>query len=347
MPRGKFQASTGDRTRLHDLPNSADDLPETVSVNLDDKDPNNIQVVEIDDTPQEDRGRPTEVEHPLDVQEEDLRNLSATTQKRINRLKFETETERRGREAAQRERDAAVALIRDRDAEIARYRQSTDAGNTALANSMVAERQARIADATRRLEQAHMEGDGAKIAKATSDLGMAQAELVAIQTRQPAPQPVQQQQQPVQQQPQRTAPSIAPRALSWVQKNGTWFDPNGGNEKSRDALDINRTLTERGVDPNSEAYTRELDRRLKALYPDHTPFDMDGDRQGSSTPRRANTVADSSRESEERRPANPRTVELTRSELSIAKRLNVTPQAYAAEKLKRMQRDSQNERGAR
>jgi len=344
MARGKFQASTGDRTRLHDLPNSADDLPDTVSVSLDDKDPNHFEIIEVDDTPQEDRGRPTEVEHPLDVQEEDLRNLSANTQKRINRLKFETETERRGREAAQRERDAAVALIQAKDAELARYRQSTDAGNTALVNSMTAEREARIADATRRLEAAHMEGDGGKIAKATADLSMAQAELVAIKTRQPAPQPTPAPTPPPQ---QRQAPSIAPRALSWVQKNGTWFDPNGGNEKSRDALDINRTLTERGVDPNSEAYTRELDRRLKALYPDHTPFDTDGGQQERSTPRRSNTVADSSRESEERRPANPRTVELTRSELSIAKRLNVTPQAYAAEKLKRMQRDSQNERGAR
>lgn len=335
MARGKFQASPGDNNYRQQLPSSADELPDTVSVNLDDKDPNAFQIVEVDDTPAADRGKDTVWNGPssLEEQEDDLRNLSKREfEKRLKRVVAETNTERRAREQVERERDAATELIGRQNAELQQLRQSTVTSNTALANSMVAEREARIIDASRRLEQAHLEGNSAAIAKATVDLGQAQAESVIIRTRAPAPAAVPvSAPAPVAPQHQQ-APSIAPRALAWVQRN-TWFDARGGDDKSRDALDINETLTRRGVDPNSETYTQELDRRLKALYPDHIPFEQNGDRQERSTPRRSNTVADSSRENESV-PANPRTVELTRSELSLAKRLNITPQAYAAEKLK-------------
>lgn len=339
--RGSFRASGGDRSRLQELPASADDLPETVSVDLDDKNPDNFEIVEVDDTPEDDRGRPTELDRSLADQEEDLRGISSKTQKRIERLRFETHTERRGREAAERERDAAVQLARSQGAEIAQLRMVAESGNTALVGSMRSERTARIEDASRRLAQAHADGDGAAIAKATADMTQAQAELVAINTRASAPAPAQQQQAPAEQQQQPAQPNIAPRARQWVERNLKWFRVDGGDPKSAKALSINYDLIARNMDPNSEAFTRELDKRLKAVYPDHEPFDYpseDGGRQDRS-PRRSNVVAEGSRESEDRRPANPRTVELTRSELSIAKRLGVTPQAYAAQKLKREQAD--------
>lgn len=341
MARTAFRASRGDRTHLQELPRSADDLPDTVSVNLDDKDPEKFEIVEVDDTPEADRGRPTDVDNPLADEEDELRGRSQKTQKRIDRLRFETETQRRGREAAERERDTAVKLANDQAAELARYRLSTESSNTALANSMRGEREARITDATRRLEAAHAAGDGAAIAKATADLGMAQAELVAINTRapanpappNPAPQPV-----PQQQQQQNRLP---PRVDGWINRNRDWFHVDGRDPKSAEALSIHYKLLAEHIAPDSETYTRELDKRLKAVYPDHQPLEFSSEDDGRperSTPRRTNAVAESGREDDTRRPANPRTVELTRSELSIAKRLGVTPQAYAAQKLRRDQR---------
>lgn len=338
MARGKFQVSTGDNDHRHQLPSSADDLPDTVSVNLDDKDPNAFQIVEVDDTPAADRGRDTVWNGPssLEEQEDDLRNLSKREfEKRLKRVVAETNTERRAREQVERERDAAVELASRQNAEITRLRQTTATGNTALVNSMTSEREARIADASRRLEQAHLEGNGAAIAKATVDLGQAQAELIAIRTRAPAP-PVDAPVPQVAPVPQQQRLNIAPRAQAWVDRNRGWFRATGGDPKSDKALSLHYDLVARGVNPDSEAYTRALDKGLKAVYPEHVEYDYpspDGDRQERSTPRRSNTVADSSRENESA-PANPRTVELTRSELSLAKRLNITPQAYAAEKLK-------------
>lgn len=353
MAKHSFEPSRGDRVHMQQLPESAEDLPDRVSVDLDDKDPNNFEVVEIDDTPEDDRGRPTELDGAsLADQELDLRNLSAKTQKRIERLRFETHTERRGREAAERERDAAVQLAKSQGEELARMRLVAESGNTALVNSMRGEREARIADATRRLTQAHGDGDGAAIAKATADLSQANAELVAINTRAPAQQPANPQQAaPQQPQPAQPQPrsNIAPRAQSWVERNRNWFRVDGSDPKSALALSAHYALTAQNVDPNSETYTRELDKRIKAVYPEHEPFDYpsgDGDGAGRSTPRRTNVVADSTRETENRQSAAPRTVELTQSELSIARRLNVPVKQYAAEKLKRMQREAVAQKGA-
>jgi hypothetical protein len=321
MARGKFQPRTAPLANTHEIP--GDDDAGKVRIDLDAADPDAFEVVEVDDTPEADKGKDSDWHGPsLADQEVDLRNLSAKkTVQRIERLRAETHTERRGREIAERERDAAVQRIQAQESEIQRLRLVTESGNNALVGSMRAERESRIADASRRLEQAHAEGNSAAIAKATADMGMAQAELVAINTRAPTPAapaaPIQQ--QPVQQQ----APRIAPRALDWVRRN-SWFDANGADEKSREALHINETLSRQGVDPNSEAYTRELDKRLKAVYPDHEPFD-----EARSTPRRTNTVADGGRPNGSPVGGAPRTVELTSSQVALAKRLNVPLKEYA------------------
>ncbi len=332
MAKPSFRLSPITGGAQHEMNN--DDLPDTVTVDLDDKDPNKYEIVEVDDTPEADRGKPTRLDASLDDQEDDLRErLSNRTQKRINRLKFETETERRAREAAERERDAAVSYAASRDEELTRLRKAVDTGSTALANSMKAEREGRIATATRQLETAHADGDAAAIAAATVELGQAQAELVAINSRPARPAAAE---EPVNRQlvnQQQQAPSLAPNVAAWISHNNGWF--NRDKAKTDLAMSLHKTITSRGVQPSSDEYTRELDKGLKAMYPDHQPYSGsspdDGDRD--ERPRRSNVVAEGARENLD--TPNPRRVELTKSELAIAQRLRITPQAYAAEKVKR------------
>lgn len=325
MARGKFQAHVSDPSYVHQV--DTGDVEAPVKVDLDNKDPDAFEIVVVDDTPEADKGKSTEWKgESLADQEQNLRGLSVEAQKRIKRLSAEVHTERRGREERERQLNEAVELIKARDTELARVRLVAESGNTALTTSMVAEREARIVDATRRLEQAHAEGNSAAIAKATADMSMAQSELTAIRTRAPTPVTAPAPQQQTQPQPtqQRQQPPIAPRALAWLQKN-TWFDSRGGDERSREALHVHNQLMERHIDPNSENYTRELDKRLKAVYPDHEAFDTD-----NSTPRRSNTVAEGGRESDTSRSGNPRIVELTATQVSLAKKLRIPLQQYAA-----------------
>ena len=319
--REGFRPQPIDRTNTIDLPTG--DLPERVSVDLDNADGNAFTVVEVDDTPEADRGRPTDV---ADL--EPVAGDSPNVAKRIARLKAETHTERRAREEVERREAAAIELLRSRDAELADLRKRLEGSTGALAASMKSDREARLADARARLERAHAEGDSAAVAAATADMGMVQAELVQIASRTPAPRtadpaPVQQQPQPA-----RQAPNLAPAVAAWISKNDSWF--NKDPAKTKLALSLHDTIVQRGVQPSDPNYTRELDKGMKAMYPDHVAYEQSdgGDDGGTPTPRRTNVVADGSRETG--KVSNPRIVELTKSQLAIAKQLNITPQQYAA-----------------
>lgn len=338
MARESFKPTPGARNYMQNLPASADDLPEETLIDLDAKDG---KFIVVDDTPEADRGKPAAGDRSLSDQEDDLRGLSKNVQKRIDRIRFETHTERRAREAAERERDAAIEFARTQQAEVERLRKSQETGATALASSMKSEREARLADAQRRLEQAHADGDNSAIAKATSDIAGAQAELVQIAARTPAPRTEQAPVAPVQPQRQQ-APVIEPNVAAWISHNDRWF--NKDRNKTEFAMSLHKAITARGIPTNSDEYTAELDKGLKAVYPDHVPYGTSsdgrtgGEDEGGFTPRRTNGVTEGSREGAEGQPSpSDRTVKLTRSEVSLAQKMRIPLERYAAEKQRRLQ----------
>ncbi len=79
---------------------------------------------------------------------------------------------------------------------------------------------------------------------------------------------------------------------------------------------------------------------MKAEYPDHQPYsgssqDEEVDTETTTPPRRTNAVGPGSRETGNGQDQqNPRTVELTSSQLALAKQLNLTPQQYAVSLVK-------------
>lgn len=336
MARESF---SNERSKLQVI--GTDDLPDLVSVDLDDKDPNRIEVVEVDDRSDTERatGERDELGQWTRHNAKDPRGVTPRVQKRFDRLKAETETERSLRIQTERERDEAVGAAQRQQAEINDLRQRLSNSTGTLAESMAGERKARMSDAQRRLEQAHAEGNSVEIAKATADMTTAAAELTQITANTPRrPDPAEQQRQVQQperqvQQRQTEAPQLAANVVGWIAAN-PWF--NKDVSKTKVAVSIHNALEARGIAPESDAYTRELDKGMKAMYPDHQPYSgslEDGDDADRPTaPRRTNAVAAGSRET--RTQTNSRTVELTSTQLAIAKRLGVTPQAYAAELVK-------------
>jgi hypothetical protein len=136
--------------------------------------------------------------------------------------------------------------------------------------------------------------------------------------RNPAPQ--QQYQAPQQQ--QRAAPD--PQAEDWAARN-TWF----GQDRmlTYAAWGIHQELIEKeGVDPQSEEYYTELDRRLR----DEFPKKFAGEQSPTPTPRQqrsAPAVAPASRSSGIN--SARRTVRLSPSQVAIAKKLGVPLEEYA------------------
>lgn len=147
-----------------------------------------------------------------------------------------------------------------------------------------------------------------------------QQEVVARQPVQPQPQP--QYQQPVQQAPQKPAPD--PRAEQWAARN-EWFGQN--RVMTYAAWGIHQDLVEKeGVDPSSDEYYTELDRRLREEFPKYFAGE-----QSSTTVTRQQRVAPAVAPASRSSGINSarRTVRLSPSQVAIAKKLGVPLEEYA------------------
>lgn len=128
----------------------------------------------------------------------------------------------------------------------------------------------------------------------------------------PSPAPVQQK------------PAPDPRAEDWAARN-EWFGQN--RVMTYAAWGIHQDLIEKeGVDPNSDEYYTELDRRIRDQFPKQFAGEQSPN-QSSRQQRPAPAVAPASRSSGIN--SARRTVRLTPSQVAIAKKLGVPLEEYA------------------
>jgi len=138
--------------------------------------------------------------------------------------------------------------------------------------------------------------------------------------RQQQERPVQQAPQQVQQQPARPSP----KAEDWASRN-TWYGQN--RTLTYGAWGIHQTLVEEeGVEPDSEEYYTELDRRLRDEFPKHFAGEQSSN-QNTRQQRSAPAVAPATRSSGIN--SARRTVRLSPSQVAIAKKLGVPLEEYA------------------
>ena len=129
-------------------------------------------------------------------------------------------------------------------------------------------------------------------------------------------------QQPVQQ-PVQQARQVDPRAEEWAERNN-WYGKD--NVMTHAAWGIHRQLIQvEGVDPNSDEYYDELDKRIRQAFPQK--FGNGGGTLNGGG-RTVQTVAPASRASGINSTAR-RTVRLTPSQVAIAKKLGVPLEEYA------------------
>ena len=156
---------------------------------------------------------------------------------------------------------------------------------------------------------------------AISQLGYEQGRLAELKTQnemrekaakeEPSEKPIRQQQT------QQAAPPD-PKAEQWASKN-EWFGTDSAMTYT--AFDLHRKLTEEeGIDPKSDEYYTEIDRRIRLEFPHK--FDKPVSKPVSKP---TQTVASATRSSK----ANAKTVRLTSSQVAIAKKLGVPLEEYA------------------
>lgn len=277
-----------------------------------------------DDTPDEDRGRPRRPEgaEPDIGSEDELEDYSGKVQSRIKKLRFEYHEERRQKEEAQRLRDEAIAFAEAKFKEAENYRKKLTEGENVLVGEAKGRLEAELEKASNAYKQAYEIGDSEALTQAQLKI----AELTSKKARFEGFKPKQYQPatNPFQAQTQAPAPQVKadPQAEEWASKN-SWFGQN--KRMTAYAMGVHDELVSTGYDPSSQDYYREIDKAIAEAFPDAVA-------QSSSRQDVGSVVAPAARSAK-----SPRKIRLTQTQVSLAKRLGLSPEQYAAQLMKEKQ----------
>jgi hypothetical protein len=296
-----------------------------------------IQIEVIDDRPPEDQRPPADPEALKDDKDDDLENYSEGVKKRIKKLTFKHHEERRMREEAEREREEAIRFAKTVQRQNQHQAQLLASGEAELINRMKSGSQSALEKAEQDYKLASEAGDTDKLVEANKALFKAQADAGTAEAYERDYQQRRQQQAFQQQQP---APQPAPRpvqptakAAAWAEEN-PWFQSDDHKDMTALAYGVHEKLIrDEGVDPNSDEYFDRINEEMHTRFPDYFKTDEgqgSGSRPASTRP--TPVVAPSARSN----GAKPRTVKLRSSQVSIAKRLGLTPEQYAQQLAKEM-----------
>ena len=152
---------------------------------------------------------------------------------------------------------------------------------------------------------------------AISQLGYEQGKLAEIKSQHAMEETAANEKPTLQPTPQPQAPARDPKAEAWAEEN-EWFGKD--NAMTYTAFDLHRKLTEEeGMDPQSDEYYVEVDKRIRLEFP-HKFGKVE---QQTSKP--TQNVASATRSSKTGR----KTVRLTPTQVTIAKKLGVPLEEYA------------------
>ena len=297
--------------------------------------------VEIeDDTPPEDRGRKPMKEKVEDPTEEELASYDEKVQNRIKKFTRGYHDERRAKEEALRERQAAETFAKQVLEENKRLQKQLADGSQEYIETAKGAAETELTAAKDKYRKAFENGEAeamadaqAEIARATMRLEKAQGmKPIEVEEKEWEPTQTQQQQQPV----------MSRRTQRWVEENSDWWGKD--EEMTMTAMGLDRKLQkEYGADyVGSEEYFRTIDKTMRKRFPEFfaesqsheddepppkkraEPADEDEPPRRASKP--ATVVAPATRSS------SPSRVKVSASEAAIARRLGVPVEEYARKK---------------
>ena len=281
-----------------------------------------IQIEIVDDTPQADRGRePLPQELVEELEKDDLPEYSDKVKKRLGQMKKVWHDERRAKEAASREKDEALRFANGYIEENKRLKQRLGDGEKMLIGEVTKTATGEVLVAKEQLKQAYEAGDADKIADAQEALTDAKFKLRDYQQYKPA---LQTPEVSADYTNQVQAPRQEPdsKAETWKARN-TWWGVD--EEMTALALGLHEKLVRSGADPRSDDYYRRIDETIRKQFPENFEGEQTPE-QGKPVQRRASNVVTPAT-----RSTAPRLIKLSPTQVSLAKKFNLTNELYAKE----------------
>ena len=300
------------------------------TTNQDDGD-DGFEIEVVDDLPPEHQNRPrqakdADVDESVEDNDDEIKSYSEGVQKRIKKLSWEKQEKERQRIEAQNLQEEALKYAEQIKQENERLRKTLEEGEGVLVNQAKGRVAAELEKARSEAKAAYEIGDADAMIAANERVARLATEEEKYKSYKPQPRPQPAPQPQYQQQVQRPAQPDQ-RALEWAKSND-WFEKDP--EMTGYAYGLHEKLVKSGIDPRSEQYYSEIDTAVRRVFPDK--FD-DGPIIEESAPQRqtGNVVAPAARSGKK-----PRKVQLTSTQVALAKRLGLSNEQYAAQLMKEM-----------
>ena len=292
------------------------------------EDSQDMEIDVVDDRPEDDRVSPRSEPSSSEEDDDEIRQYSGRAGKRIGQLKYEYHEERRQKESAQKMQEEAVRYAQSVAQQNNELRSVVAQGESVILDTMKARGSSELDNARSAYRNAYESGDTDAILLSQENLNRAQqysymaeqqVAIVPDHIKQPTPE------LPAQQTDQRLA--------EWTSKN-EWFGsgPNSDQEMTSFAYGVHQNLVNSGVNPRTDEYYKRIDERVRSVFPDKVRGNAESGRVNEvsvANPRRNSVVASAARSSNA-----PRKVQLTSTQVQLAKRLGITTQQYAKQLLK-------------
>jgi len=285
-----------------------------------------------DDIPDEDKDPVTGKERaPMpqelvqELEQDELEEYSDKVKTRLKQMKKVWHDERRAKESAFRERQAAEEFARKVFEENKKLKESLSSGEKSYIDTAKNAAQLELEMAKKQYKEAYEAGDSDQIIEAQTKLSEASYRVQKVNEYRPTLQmPENDVNIPTQQAP---AVRPEPRALSWQERN-TWFGQD--TEMTSAALGLHQKLVDSGMDPRSDEYYQRIDTTMRKRFPEYFGEEETSDGGGKPVQRTetkpATVVAPASRSTSSKK------IVLTKSEVNLAKKFGLTPEQYAKEK---------------
>lgn len=280
-----------------------------------------VEIEIVDDAPPEDRGRkPLPEEQVQALEADDLSAYDDKVKDRLRQLKKVWHDERRNKEAALREREEAIRFAEVKDREVRELRTQLGHGERLFVDEVAKTTAQDLAAAKAALKQAYEAGDSDLIADAHEAMTNAQVRMRELSQLRHS-----RQQENIEVQPQPVAPPAPPvdkKAEAWRNQN-SWFGTD--SRMTGFALGLHQELVNEGVDPRSDDYYERVNSTMRTTFPDRFEPEDTPPGKPQARPRAPAVVASVSRTTQ------PKRIRLNSSQLALAKRFGLTPEAYARE----------------
>lgn len=282
-----------------------------------------VEIEIVDDTPAQDRGRKPLDREVADPTEEEIDGYSEGVKKRIKELTHARHDERRAKEALLREKQELERLAQHMVEENKRLKQFVQTGSEQIASAQLQAAETEVDKAKRQLKEATEAFDSDAIIAAQEALMEAKMKVQQAKTFKPAPLQEEEAEVKTAQQPV-SQPELDTKTLNWQARN-QWFGAPGYEELTSFALGLHQKLVNSGVDPRSDEYYERIDARIKDKFPEVFGETKSQPKSGDGSRKPTTVVAPATRST------GARKIQLTPTQLALAKRYGLTPQQYAAE----------------